>query len=299
MQELTQYVNGEFVPDSEAKISVHDRAFSVGDAVFDTERTFAGKVFRLRDHLERLYKTLHMVRIDPGMSIDEMQSASEELARRNDAVRPPNGDFWVTQTITRGTGSAMKPSAATVVIRMHAIDFTSHARFYDSGAHVVFPTTRRDPPQALDARLKTISRMNLVMAEIEAKQMDPDAYAVLLDVDGNIAENTGGNFFVVTDGVVRTANARNVLAGISRRTVLELSETLGIPTAEEPLTPYDVYNADEAFLTTTSYCVLPVGKVNGQPLRCDVPGPISKQLLSAWSELVGMDIIDQAMSHIR
>ena len=298
MPELTQYVNGEYVPDSEAKISIHDRAFSVGDAVFDTERTFAGKVFRLRDHLERLYKALHMVRIDPGLSIDEMQSATEELARRNDLVRPPNADYWVTQTITRGSGTVLDPSGATVVIRMYPIDFTSHARFYDAGAHVVFPTTRRDPPQALDARLKTISRMNLVMAEIEAKQVDPAAYAVLLDLDGNIAENTGGNFFVVTDGVVRTATARNVLAGISRRTVLELAETLDIPAAEETLTPYDAYNADEAFLTTTSYCVLPVGKINGNPLRKDPPGPITNQLLAAWSERVGMDIVDQAMSHL-
>ena len=299
MQELVQYVNGEFVPDSEAKVSVWDRALSVGDAVFDTERTFGGKVFRLREHLERLYRTLHMVRIDPGMSIDEMQEVTEELARRNDRMREPNGDYSVTQMISRGSvNSVLEPEQATVVIRMRPIPFTSYARYYDEGAHVVIPTTRRDPVQALDARLKTISRMNLVMAEIEAKQVDPDAYPVLLDVDGNLSENTGGNFFVVTNGVVRTAPARNVLAGVSRMTVLELAGDLEIPTAEEPLTPYDAYNADEAFLTTTSYCALPVGKINGNPLQNDPPGPITKQILAAWSERVGMDIVDQAMSHV-
>ena len=299
MQELIQYVNGEFVPTSEAKISVLDRALSVGDAVFDTERTFAGKVFRLREHLERLYKALHMVRIDPGMSIDELQSITVELARRNDRMRQPNGDYWVTQMISRGSGtSLLEPERATVVVKMTPIVFASYAKLYDTGAHVVFPTTRRDPPQALDARLKTISRMNLVMAEIEAKQIDPAAYAVLLDIDGNLSENTGGNFFVVTDGVIRTAPARNVLAGISRQTVLELARDLDIPTAEETLTPYDAYNADEAFLTTTSYCALPVGKINGNPLRADTPGPVTKQILAAWSERAGMDIVDQAMSHI-
>ena len=185
MQELVQYVNGEFVPDSEAKVSVWDRALSVGDAVFDTERTFGGKVFRLREHLERLYRTLHMVRIDPGMSIDEMQEVTEELARRNDRMRAPNGDYSITQMISRGAVySVLEPEQATVVIRMRPIPFTSYAKFYDEGAHVVIPTTRRDPVQALDARLKTISRMNLVMAEIEAKLVDPEAYAVLLDVDG-------------------------------------------------------------------------------------------------------------------
>ena len=300
MQELVQYVNGEFVPDSEAKVSVWDRALSVGDAVFDTERTFGGKVFRLREHLERLYRTLHMVRIDPGMSIDEMQDVTEELARRNDRIREPNDDYSVTQLITRGpVSSVLETDGATVVVKMRPIPFANYARYYDEGAHVVIPPTRRDPVQALDARLKTISRMNLVMAEIESKLVDPDSYAVLLDVDGNLSENTGGNFFVVTNGVVRTAPARNVLAGVSRMTVLELAEDLDIPTAEEPLTPYDAYNADEAFLMTTSYCALPVGKVNGNPLKNEPPGPITKQILAAWSERVGMDVVDQAMSHVK
>lgn len=298
--ELTQYVNGEFVPTSEAKISIFDRAISVGDAVFDTERTFDGVVFRLREHLERLYRSLHALRIDPGLDIDEMQQVTEELVARNDSMRPENGDFWVTQTITRGTvASPLDPPNPTVIVRMRPIDFANYARLYDAGAHVVFPTTRRDPPSALDAKLKTISRMNLVMADIEARQVDPKAYAVLLDLDGNISENIGANFLLVTDGVVRTPPSRNILEGVSRRTVIELAGQLGISVAYEDLTPYDAYNADEAFLTTTSYCLLPVGKINGHPLRSDVPGPVSRQLLAAWSEKVGLDIVGQAMSHVR
>ena len=122
---------------------------------------------------------------------------------------------------------------------------------------------------------------------------------LLLDSDGNIAEGTGSNFFIVSDGVIRTPRARNVLEGISRETVRELASQLGIEYVEEDLQQYHLYNADEAFLSTTSYCVLPVSKVNGQLLKNDTPGPVSKRLLSAWSELVGVDIVGQALSHIR
>ena len=166
VEELVRYENGEFVPDSEAKVSVRDRALSVGDAVFDTERTFGGQVFRLRENLERLYRTLHMVRIYPGMSIDEMQEVTEELARRNDRMREPNGDLLHNaDDLARlglfgagaGTGDGGDQDEGDT---LHLV----RQGTTNEGAHVVIPTTRRDPVQALDARLKTISRMNLVMA---------------------------------------------------------------------------------------------------------------------------------------
>ena len=123
---------------------------------------------------------------------------------------------------------------------------------------------------------------------------DPEAWPVLLDHNGNIAEGVGGNFFLVTDGVIRTPTDGAVLQGISRQTVLELARTLGIPVIEEDLQPYDAYNADEVFISGTSHSMIPVSKVDFRPLKQSVPGPIFQQLMAAWDELVGLDIVEQA-----
>ncbi|MDP6771523.1 MAG: aminotransferase class IV, partial [Anaerolineales bacterium] len=163
----------------------------------------------------------------------------------------------------------------------------------------VFPITRRDSPQSLDPKVKHISRLNLVMAELEAKQVDPRAQAVMLDLDGNISETVGGNIFVVTNGVIKYPSSRNLLEGVSRETIVEMAKSLGIPTKECVLQPYEVYTADEVFLTTTSFCIMPVSKINGNPLAAKVPGSITKQLTASWSELVGMDIVQQAQSHLK
>ena len=115
----------------------------------------------------------------------------------------------------------------------------------------------------------------------------------MLDMEGNISKGIGNNFFLVSDGVLKTPNDGNILQGVSRMTILELAEQLGIPTKIEELQPYDVYNADEAFMTSTPYCILPVGRADNRQLGEKVPGPITQQLLAAWSERVGLDIVDQ------
>ena len=138
----------------------------------------------------------------------------------------------------------------------------------------------------------------MVLADLEAAQVDPNAYAVLCDIYGNLAEGSGSNFFIVTDGVVRTPGPRNLLRGISRATVLELCDDLGIPTREEDLQPYEAVVADEALLTSTPWSLFPVTRFNGQPVGDGKPGPITKQLLGAWSELVGVDIVEQARRHV-
>ena len=159
---------------------------------------------------------------------------------------------------------------------------------------VIFPRTRSYSSNSLEPKLKHYSRMNFSMAELEATDMDPDAQAVLLDLDGYISENTSGNFFIVTDGVIRTPNDRSILQGVSRLDIFDLAERLGIPVSEEDLQPYDAYTADEAFLTNTIYCALPVSRIDNRSLDSDVPGPVVQRILAAWSESVGVDIVDQA-----
>ena len=294
------YFNGEWVPNSEVRIDPFDRGFTMGDAVFDVERTFDGRIFRLREHLDRLYRSLQYLRIDCGVTIDEMTSITEELVSRNEPMRGPGGDYMVRQVVTRGTpksgtqGGVWEPMTPTVINMVSPIDLGGYARAYESGASVVFPSVRGYSSSSLDPKVKHYSRGNFVLAQLQAADVEPEAHPVLLDQDGNIAENIGANFFVVTDGVIRTPGDSSILQGISRMVVFELANQLGIPIVEEPLQPYDAYTADETFLANTIYQLLPVGTVDNRRIGAQTPGPISTQLLAAWSEMVGVDIVGQA-----
>ncbi len=293
--EYQVWLNGEYVPRNQAKVSMTDRGFRLGDVVFDTSRTFDGVVFRLRDHLERLYRSLQYVRIDPGMDMDRMEELTQEVVRRNESVRAPGDDYMITQIITRGERPRpLAPSEPNVSIWIDPIDFPRYAPEFKTGAHVVIPRTRSYSADQIDPKVKHYSRLNFVLAELEAIDVDPEAYPVLLDVNGNVSESSGANFCIVSNGVLRTPGEHSILQGISRATVLELAEKLGIPTAEEELQPYDVYTADEAFLCSTPYCLLPVGRVDNRRIGTAMPGPVTRQLLAAWSESVGLDIEDQA-----
>ena len=299
MPEPVSYFNGEFVPDSQCQIHVSHRSFRRGDTVYDVSRTFDGRVHRLGDHLDRLYRSLIFARIDPDMSKEELERITNEVIALNEPLRAPGGDSVVWHTVVReyapSPARINEPAPAIVCVSVKPIDFSSFASQYRTGCPVVFPRTRSYSSQSLEPKLKHYSRLNFSLAELEATDVDPDAQAVLLDPDGNISENTAGNFFIVTDGVLRTPTDRSILQGVSRLDVLELAKNLGIPTSEEDLQPYDAYTADEAFLTNTIYCVLPVSRIDNRAIGKEVPGPVVQRLLVAWSELVGVDVVDQAL----
>ena len=301
MAERTSYFNGEFLPDSECRIHMAHRGILRGDTVYDATRTFNGKIFRLRDHLDRLQRSLTFARIDLGLSSDELDDIINEVVSRNESLREPGGDHIVWQSVTRGYASTLarinEPSSPILYVSVMPLNFGDYARDYETGGHVVFPRTRSYSNQSLEPKLKHFSRMNFSLAELETVDVDPEAYPVLLDVEGNISENVGGNFFIVTDGVLRTPGDRDILQGISRKVVLELADQLGIPTSEEDLQPYDAYTADEAFLSSSGYCILPVGRIDNRSTKGDAPGPITQRLLAAWSEMVGVDIVDQALQY--
>ena len=286
------WLNGEYVERDKATISMNDRGFKLGDVVFDTSRTFNGTVFRLRDHLIRLYRSLKFVRLDPGMSIDEMERLTLEVVARNEEVRSSlNDDYMITQIVTGGSGQRGEPP--NVSIWLSPLGAPRWAPAYEVGAHAVIPKTRAYSPESLDPKVKHYSRMNFVLAELEAADVDPDALPLLLDTDGNVSEGTGANFMIVTDGTLRTPRDTSTLQGVSRMAALEIADTLGIPAIEDDLQPYDLYTADEAFFTSTPFCILPVGRVDNRPIGDEVPGPVTNQLLAAWSERVGLDIVDQ------
>ncbi len=301
--ELIAYIDGNYIPESSASISIYDSGFLLGDVVTESTRTFGLRPFRLKDHMIRLERSLKLTQIKPDISMQEMEEATLEVLERNRHLFGPTDDAWLVHNISRGVvpfgrRPDQKYPSATVVIHCYPIDFTGFGAQFDTGVHVVIPSTRQLPTQCVDPKIKHRSRMHMNLATLEAKQVDPEAYPVLLDIEGNLSENTGGNFFIVSDGVVKTPDSKNALEGISRATVIELCQQLGIPVSEEVLQPYDAYIADEAFLTSTPYCMIPATKINGQAINDGEPGPITNRLLAAWSELAGLDIVGQAQSHL-
>ena len=296
MSDFTAYFNGEWVPEDQVVIRHTDRGFVTGDVVFDVERTFNGKSFRMKEHVDRLYRSLKFVRIDPGLSDDEMLEISEEAISRNEHLRAPGGDFNIRQFVTRGPGRSTKDAGpATVGVTVSPIYFARYAGMYDSGAHAVVARTRSYASDALDPKVKHYSRMNFNMADLEATDVDEVAWPILMDTVGNLTEGTGYNFFLVTDGVIRTPGDETLLQGISRGAVFDIARQLGIPSTEEELQPYDLYTADEAFFSSTSFCMLPITVADKREIGDGKPGPVTQQLLAAWSEMVGVDIVDQAI----
>jgi branched-chain amino acid aminotransferase len=293
------YINGEFFAPEDAKISIFDAAVMLGDTVTESTRTFAHRPFKLDQHIDRLYKSLKVTRIDPGISPAEMTDLTLRVLATNLPRMAAHEDCWIVHNISRGRFIAgadptQQRSMATVIIHTQPMILTDWARFYVDGCHAVTPFSRAMPGQALDARIKNRSRMAYTLAEIEVKLVDPQAQGILLDMDGNVAENKGGNFFIFADGVLKTPPTRNALDGVSRATVLELADEIGIPTQVVDFQLYDIYTADEAFFTSTPYCIMPATRINGLPVGDGQVGAVTKRLLAAWSDLVGVDIVAQA-----
>ncbi len=297
------YLSGEMLPPDEAKISVFDTAVTLGDTVTESTRTFGHRPFKLDRHIERLYKSLKVSRINAGMAPEEMTAVTLKVLEANLPHVPAHEDVWIVHNISRGMGAAaadptLQRSPATVIINTAPMILRDWAGFYTEGCHAVTPFSRAIPTQALDARIKNRSRLAYTLAEAEVKLVDPKAQSVILDTDGNVTENKGGNFFIWADGMLKTPHARGALAGISRETVLELAGVLGIPTQVVDFQPYDIYTADEAFFTSTPYCIMPATKFNGLPVGDGAVGPVTLRLLQAWSDLAGLDIVAQAQGHL-
>lgn len=297
------YISGRMLAETEAKISIFDSAIMLADTVTESTRTFGHKPFKLEQHIERLYQSLKLTRIDPGMSAEAMLRTTLDVFEANLDNYGTHEDCWIVHNISRGLAVAgadptVQLGAATVMIFTQFMDLKPWARFYTEGCHGVTPVSRMVPSQSLDPRIKNRSRLAYTLAEMEAKQVDPAAQSVILDLNGHVAENKGGNIFCVTKGVLRTPSTVNCLAGVSRATALDLARQLGIPTEETSLLPYDLATADEMFFTSTPYCIMPATKFNNLTVGDGKVGPITKRLLEAWSEMVGLDIVAQARAQI-
>ena len=295
------YFNGTFVPESEAKISIFDSALMFGDMVFEMTRSFNKKQFRLREHIERLYASIKFLRIPVGISMDEMEELCHEVVNKNEPVFDDDDEHRLMINVSRGPLAIYSDIfdgnlGPTIVIADFPLRWTvlGMGRLYESGVNAVIPSQRAIPASLLEPKVKNRSRVHYMMANIQVSHWPGDRnWALLLDPDGFVAEGAGDNFFIVKDNAVITPEPRNILRGISRAYIFELAEQLNLKCVEKNIEPYDVVTADEAFMTATPFCLMPVTQLNGQDIGTGCVGPVSLNLLNQWGENVGVDIVGQ------
>jgi branched-chain amino acid aminotransferase len=296
------YFNGRIVPEREVVVPFRDRGFKYGDAAFDMTRTFHGRPFKLAEHIARLYRSLKYLRIDPGLSPAEMVTASEEVLARNAHFLTPDTDYWVGQRVSRGVDAVgdegWDHTGPTVIVECIPLPLKARARLFRDGIDIVVPPIRRTAPDALSPRAKTHNYLNLIMADLEAKAQDRDAWSVLLDANGHLSEGIGSNVFLIQGGEVLTPRQQFVLPGISRGSVIELCAGLGIPCREADLDFYDAANADEMFMTSTSLCICPVRSLGGRKFPLPLPGPVTRVLTDAYAKSVDCDFVAQYLKHL-
>ena len=295
--ERVAYHNGEIKPESRVLVSFRDRGFKFGEAVFDTARTVEHKPFKLEEHVDRLFQSMRYLQIDAGLTRSEFLSISNEVLERNLHLIGPDDDYWLFQRVTPGTADPFLGEEAaepTVIVECTPLPLKARAPLFRDGVRVQVPATRRTPPDAVSPRAKTQNYINLQLADREVRSQDPNAWAVLLDHDGNIAEGLGSNIFFVRDGELLTPRARFVLPGISRETVIDLAGEEGIAVHETDLDLFDAFTCDECFMTSTSLCMVPVSSINGRPIGDgSVPGPVTARLVEAYKRLLDFDFVAQ------
>jgi len=302
MSEPLVFKNDRFVPASQANLAIYDAGIVLGATVTDMTRTFRHQLFRPADHVDRFFRSLKYMRFDLGLSKTEVLAIGEQLIAHNSRFLGAGDELGLIHFATPGeyrtyAGSAggTATSRPTLVMHTFPLPWEIWANKVARGAHVVTPSIRHVPPQCIDPKVNYRSRMHYYLADKEATLADPNAIALLLDLDGNVTETSGANILIVEKGCLVSPTLRNTLPGVSRQTVIELAAELGIPFVERDIQVFNVMTADEAFLTTTPSCLLPVTKINGTMIADGRPGPIFQTLHDAWSDLVGLDIHQQLL----
>ena len=294
--------NGELIPETEAKISIYDSALMFGDMVFEMTRSFNKVQFKLDEHIKRLYTGLKIFQIPIQMTPSEMKEACYKTIEANDHLFSDNDEHRLMIDVSRGLlgiyeGIEGLHKGTNVIIADFPLRWTvsSMGNLFETGINAVVTSQRAIPATLLDPKIKNRSRVHYLMANIEVSEVSgSNNWALMLDPDGFVAEGTGDNFFIVKDGVVISPEGRNILRGISRDYVMkELCNQLDIPVVEKNIELYDIYDADEAFMTGTPFCMLPVTSINNVPINKRTVGNVFSKLINQWSSNTNVDIVKQ------
>jgi branched-chain amino acid aminotransferase len=298
---MLAYVNGEFVEDDDAKVSVRDRGFMLGDAVFEVWRTYGGSTCErmVEKNLARLAHGLRYMELDPESVVPTVKDVGEALIERNADEIAARGDSLVFTIVSRGFVDELagdQGGAPSIVMFLNTIPRRSGAQagddLYGKGARVVTSLMYRDPFGAVDPRIKTTSRFAYARAERKMSRSGPRTWVLFCDNDGNPTECSGASLFIVKDGALVRPPRERVLGGINMTMFLELAQELGIPVEERTLTLYDFLNADEVILTTTSVGAVHVSELDG--IRLTVRSDVYQRVLKRWFELVDFDFVHGA-----
>jgi branched-chain amino acid aminotransferase len=278
------YIDGTYYDRENAKISVFDHGLLYGDGIFEGIRIYNNKIFKLHEHIVRLYQSAKSILLDIPMSIEEMEKAVIDAVKTNNKI---NG--YIRLVITRGDGplglDPFQCKKSKVIIIVDDIKLYPE-EFYKKGIEIMTSTYRRVPSVCLDPKVKSLNYLNNILAKIEAKNKNY-LESILLNTSGYVAECTADNIFIIKNNEVLTpASYHGALEGITRNTVLELANSLDLKTSETSLTPYDLYNAEECFLTGTGAELIPVVKIDERIIGNGTPGAVTQKISSSFKTLV-------------
>ena len=273
------YIDGKYLPDDKARISVFDHGFLYGDGVFEGIRAYNGKIFRLKEHLDRLYDSAKTIDIKPPISKEEMTEVICEVLRRNKL-----DNAYIRPIISRGVGDlgldprkCPTPSVIVITTSWGAM----YGDLYEKGLRAVTVSVRRNPADALPPNVKSLNYLNNILAKIEANYKGGDE-AIFFDTNGYISEGSGDNLYIVKNGEILTPHTLNNLRGVTRMVVLEIAKSLGITVKEQNLGYFDLYSADEVICTGTAAEVAPITWIDGRTIGTGKPGPVTRQLMASF-----------------
>lgn len=292
------FLNGRTVPAAEACLPVHDAGIVHGAIVTEQLRTFRQKLYRLEDHLSRLTRSLEATGLSAGLPTRELAEIACKLVEHNSRFIAPESESGLIILVTPGLHApygprAALPSGPTVCIHTFPLPLYRWAASLRDGVRLVISSIRQVPPDCWPPQIKHRSRLHFYLAERQVRQADPGASALLLDQEDNVAEAASANFFMVRDGILVSPTITNILPGISRGVIIEHAARLAIPFVQRDIPAAELAKAEEAMLTSTPYCILPVTRINGAAVGTGCPGAVFRRLLTAWSKEVGVDIEGQ------
>lgn len=293
------FLNGKQIPFHRARLPVYDLGVMQGATLTERLRTVQHRPYLVDEHLDRLARSITAVSWNVPFDRNSFSNWIHQLAEINSRGLPPAMDLSVVIFITAGQGLAdangeIDVSQPTVCVYTAPLPFPRWAAAYREGVQLFIPSIRQIPAESLDPCMKHRSRLHWSLADQQARSAHPQGMALLLDQQGGVTETSSGNLFMVRKGTLWTPLAATTLPGIAQSHVIQLARSMGIPVERARMTPHEVMDAEEAFLTSSTYCLLPVSHLDGHKIGTELPGKLTRRLTSAWSNEIGLNFAQQA-----